>query len=119
VSGLAPAKACAAPGCAELRPCSVHGARFGHSAAERREREPWRKLYDTARWKLLRRRVLMREPTCPACKAAGRRPSPTVDVHHVHGHNHGDRRLFFDEKQLTALCHPCHAAITAREVLRR
>lgn len=114
---VAPPRPCSRPGCPELAPCPVHGARPGQSYRERREREPWRKLYSTARWLTLRRIVLDAQPTCPQCRAEGRPPTPTVDVHHERPHR-GDVRTFFDRSNLRALCHPCHARITGREVRR-
>jgi 5-methylcytosine-specific restriction endonuclease McrA len=40
--------------------------------------------------------------------------TPTQEVDHIVPHL-GDKDLFWDEKNLQALCKPCHSAKTARE----
>jgi len=59
------------------------------------------------RWRKFRRWFLRRHPLCEHCGA------PASEVHHV-----TDRRerpdLAFDEKNLLALCKPCHSALTAK-----
>ena len=67
----------------------------------RRQSQPWRALYDTARWQRLRREQLAREPLCRRCTRDGKVTAATV-VHHEQRHN-GDAHLFF-ASPLESLC---------------
>lgn len=65
---------------------------------------PWRKLYDTKRWKVLRLQQLARCPLCWMCESRGiLTPASVAD--HVIPHK-GDEELFFNG-QLASLC-PTH-----------
>jgi 5-methylcytosine-specific restriction enzyme A len=66
-----------------------------------------------SRWRRVRDAFLARHPLCSACEAAGRVVPATV-VDHVLPHR-GDQRLFWDERNWTAMCKRCHDAKTARE----
>ena len=70
-------------------------------------------LYDSARWRRLRRAVLMAHPICECdvCRQTGRVLSARV-VHHKRPHG-GDAALFFDETNLQALAKACHDRLTA------
>lgn len=73
------------------------------------------KLYQTSRWRKLRRAHLAQEPLCVHCKREGR-TTPAVAVDHILGHNSPDwRDRFFDPANLMSLCTPCHAIKTKRE----
>jgi 5-methylcytosine-specific restriction enzyme A len=67
--------------------------------------QPFRKLYDSARWK--RRTLLQKQehPLCERCELAGRTTLATLS-HHIVPHN-GDPFLFFFGK-LQSLCLKCH-----------
>lgn len=73
--------------------------------ARRRVSQPWRALYDTARWKRLRAEQLAREPLCRRCRREGRTAAATV-VHHVERHD-GDPVKFYTE-DLESLCKRHH-----------
>lgn len=70
---------------------------------------PWRKLYNTERWRKLRIAIFKRDRfTChwPGC---GRVEGNTSQLVADHRRPHrGDERLFWDEGNLWTLCKPCH-----------
>lgn len=70
---------------------------------ERKERH---RLYTSARWQALRRKVLVQHPHCARCGAA----ASVVD--HVAGHGDDWRERFFNGP-FTALCARCHNTKTA------
>lgn len=72
---------------------------------------PWRALYQTARWRALRRQQLRTAPLCAACLTS-QRVTPATDAHHLLAHR-GDETLFWDGT-LESLCHPCHSRHTGR-----
>lgn len=73
----------------------------------RREVTPWRKWYDTARWKRLRWSILTRDLfMCQMCKRAEADTSQLVGDHKVP--HRGDPTLFWDATNLQCLCKPCH-----------
>lgn len=106
-----------------LRPCLFRGCGVATSggwcvrhAAERTKREAMRRatrsgprVYDTARWKALRRAVLAERPICEAC---GKAAATEVD-HVVRVSARPD--LAFERSNLQARCKPCHSAKTSRE----
>ncbi len=113
---VAPARPCPQPGCPQLQPCPQHKrhTRPAVSYAARRQAEPWRKVYATARWATLRERVLAAQPLCRTCDAEGRVTLATV-VDHVVPHR-GNLALAYDPANLAPLCHRCHSRKTAYEV---
>lgn len=81
----------------------------------RREHDPLRHLYKSARWERTRQRVLLRDPLCGEC---GYRASTVVD-HRVKARvwvqaNNGYEESFFDESNLQGLCKPDHDLKTRR-----
>lgn len=91
------------------------GARLASVAIHQRERvNPRSPLYDSMRWKRLRRWHLAQEPTCRQCKADGRANGLSLQVDHITPHN-GDPALFFDGANLQSLCPTHHSRKTARE----
>lgn len=107
-------RACAHPGCPEIQPgstCPAH-TRTRELGAGRKNYDV-RKWYSSARWQGLRRRVLAEQPFCPDCEAAGEPVTDTTDVDHTIPHR-GNPKLFWDRKNLRALCHRCHSRKTAR-----
>jgi len=73
----------------------------------------WHHLYDTARWKQMRRAQLQREPLCRMCKQRGVVRAATVADHEVP--HKGDERLFFDAENLQSLCDDDHTVTKARQ----
>lgn len=73
-----------------------------------------RQLYHTPRWRALRRAFLEDHPVCPGRDDGHGCGEPGLDVHHRLPHR-GDPVLFYDPRNLVALCHRCHPAIEARE----
>ena len=80
---------------------------------------PWKRLYNSARWRKLRIEVFVRDNyTCQMCKriCGGKFPaddSPEADHKQPH---RGNEDLFFDPTNLQTLCKfPCHAADKQRE----
>jgi 5-methylcytosine-specific restriction protein A len=75
------------------------------SDARRKQDNPWRAWYGTARWQSLRAAQLQREPLCRRCKDKGLIVPATV-AHHVERHQ-GDPFKFW-EGELASSCQPCH-----------
>lgn len=74
----------------------------------------YHRLYDR-RWRKARLRFLSDHPLCATCTAAGRL-IPATEVDHVTPHR-GDRLLFWDEGNWSALCTSCHKSKSAKERL--
>lgn len=83
-----------------------HRLRNREHDAKRRTEQPWRRWYNTQRWKALRLSQLMREPLCKRCKDRGVVRAATV-AHHVVAHK-GDGQLFFDAGNIASSCADCH-----------
>lgn len=66
---------------------------------------PWRHLYDTARWKRIRKAQLQAEPLCRMCAEQGKVTAATV-CDHVKPHK-GDEELFYGGP-FQSLCKPHH-----------
>lgn len=109
---------CPFPGClltveAQGRYCPRHAhlqpakdAAQAQAATKRWEahhaRNEYSRLYNTARWRTLRREHLARYPNCVRCGE----PGNTVD--HIIPHR-GDEALAYDTGNLQTLCARCHA----------
>jgi 5-methylcytosine-specific restriction protein A len=70
------------------------------------EAAAYRKLYNTAQWRALRKRQLQDQPLCERCRAKGFLVAATV-VNHRKPHK-GDPALFSDPDNLQSACQPCH-----------
>ena len=69
-----------------------------------------RRLYRTERWTCLRRAVIVDAANqCAGCGLVTLR----LEVDHVRRHG-GDPALFWNRRNLQALCHDCHTAKTNR-----
>ncbi len=91
-----PKRMCSYPGCPELtegRYCEKHQKE--ETKKYNRSRK-YKKLYNSIRWKRLRKKVLLRQPLCVECQKAGRLTPATV-VDHIKPHR-GNEDLFWDEK---------------------
>ena len=68
-------------------------------------------LYNSQRWRNLRKNFLDLNPLCVYCKQAGKiKPADVVD--HIVPHK-GNLKLFWDESNLQALCKTCHDSAKA------
>lgn len=78
------------------------------ASTERRDASPLRRLYDTVRWKITRKRIFARDLfTCQMCRHIEGDTSLLV-CDHVKPHR-GDLALFWDDANLQTLCKsPCH-----------
>ena len=65
------------------------------------------KFYSTAAWKKLRQAHLVKEPLCQFCLAVDRVNATNLIVDHIRPHR-GDRKLFYDSRNLQTLCEGCH-----------
>lgn len=84
---------------------------------QRRIETPWRKWYDTARWKRLRWAVLEEALfTCRFCGHLEGEPSMLV-ADHIKPHR-GDEQLFWDRGNLQCLCKGCHDRVKQAEERR-
>lgn len=74
-----------------------------------------RRLYNSTRWRKVRRLFLLEQPLCVLCRLDGRLTPATV-VDHMLGHDdpHWFER-FWDERYWQALCAPCHSRKTTNE----
>ena len=72
---------------------------------ERRAAHPWRKLYNTARWKRLRLAQLAMQPLCEICLSKGDANVATV-CDHIEPHR-GDVAKFW-AGPFQSLCSSCH-----------
>ncbi|WP_103728917.1 HNH endonuclease [Novosphingobium sp. HII-3] len=85
-------------------------------SAQRNVYSPWRKWYNTARWKALRLAIFARDMfTCqwPGCGRLEGNTSQLVADHRTP--HRGDEALFWDESNLWTLCKPCHDRLKQRE----
>lgn len=92
---------------AVFRPAHMRSRAEANEAfdARRKQEQPWRKWYHTARWKKLRLVQLGAFPLCAACLAKGIVTEATV-VHHMERHR-GDAQRFWDGP-FESVCETCH-----------
>lgn len=79
----------------------------------RYDNRPWRHLYKTAAWKVLRDHHKRIEPVCRYCLQQGQ-PVAVQVVDHIIPHR-GDEALFFDPNNLQSLCKLHHDSTKQRE----
>lgn len=106
-----PSKVCLEPGCPEL--ASYRGRCAGHARDRERRTHKHKPVYNSKRWKLLRRRVLFEQPLC----ATEGCDEIATDVDHIVAIEDGGDPWARDN--LTGYCHPCHSRKTNREVRAR
>ena len=92
--------------------CEQHKKQYSREYDKQRSKTTARRLYNTAAWRLLQKKILSKSPLCAECRRNGRLVYATV-VHHIKDHN-GDPVLFWDENNLEALCAVCHNRKTAK-----
>ena len=100
------AKPCAAPGCAALvndgSRCATHASQRQQERGTAHERG-----YDFD-WQRFRAMVIIKRPCCEDCLW-----EPSLDVHHILKlKERPDLRL--DERNVLALCKPCHSRRTQK-----
>jgi len=110
------AKICRAPNCNKLIPsdkayCEAHQPppRIPFANAARSNEG----LYNTAKWRSLRKRIITEAPYCVKCGA-----NKNLQVHHKIPPR-GDEDLFYDIDNLVPICRSCHRIFTAREIGNR
>lgn len=82
----------------------------------KRDLQPWRQWYKTARWARIRAAQLARDPLCAICLKAGRVTAATV-CDHVEPHR-GDPEKFWNGPFQSLCDEPpwrCHSSIKQRE----
>lgn len=96
---------CTEPGCPEF---TVYRGRCREHAtlANQSRDQIGKKVYNSRRWQMLRRRKLTLNPICEQCDA-----QLATDVHHVHGVATDPWSL----DGLESLCIQCHSRITRAE----
>jgi 5-methylcytosine-specific restriction enzyme A len=99
--------------------CATHAKGMEQTRGLNSDRHLGRALYQTARWRALRRWLLNRSPlcTCTECEQLKRVRVATV-VHHRQPHG-GDEGKFFNVELLQALAKSCHDRLTSRETHAR
>jgi len=113
------AKICGEAGCGALIPqdkthCDEHSKEKGKPFENAiRSNEG---LYNTARWRKLRRKVLKEFPNCAICGEF--KNDAALEMHHVKPPR-GDEELFFDEGNVIPVCPACHKRLTAMEIYNR
>jgi 5-methylcytosine-specific restriction protein A len=113
-------KLCNHPGCSRLidigeRYCTEHAAREKRKPFEGANRSN-ASLYNTAKWRKLRNKILREQPYCYKCGIGKNETS--LQVHHVI-EPRGDEALFYDESNLLPVCESCHRILTAKEIRNR
>jgi len=103
---------CTYPGCINLvrsGRCAVHRQKpdrlFPHDPVSTR-------LYNSARWKQIRKEHLAKEPFCRECRKHGRQVLGN-HVDHIEPHNNDEKKFFAGPFQ--TLCLSCHTIKTNRE----
>ena len=70
-------------------------------------------LYNTSRWRELRRELLKENPYCHYCWSTHK-----LQVHHLKPPL-GNEELFFEESNLRVVCEKCHKLLTLCEIQER
>jgi len=73
------------------------------------------RLYDWSWWRKFRKSFLAAHPLCVMCEAKGLVVAAKI-ADHIEPHRENPN-LFFDEKNVQALCRQCHGAKSAKEKL--
>jgi 5-methylcytosine-specific restriction protein A len=109
-----PKRLCRQAGCTLLTDdgyCATHKKTFAEKEAIRKKKydgvkPSWYNWYNTARWQMLRERVMFAFPICQEC-IKNERYTPSMVVDHVTPH-FGNPKLFWDSDNLQALCKRHH-----------
>jgi 5-methylcytosine-specific restriction protein A len=110
-------KICNSPGCNRL---IDHGSRYCDEHT-RPPTIPFKNavrtnglLYNTTRWRKLRKIIIEESPFCSMCGAT----ETELEVHHAIPPR-GNEDLFFDKNNLVVVCSDCHRVVTNREIRKR
>jgi 5-methylcytosine-specific restriction protein A len=99
--------------CRQLN-CTTHTKAARTREYDKTRRPKWLvQFYSSARWKALRRLVLVEEPLCRTCKAQGAIVLSAQADHIKPIHKHPE--LMLVRSNLQGLCLPCHRSKTRRE----
>lgn len=105
-------KLCTYPGCNCLvsngTRCPKHKAEKKQIFTQRTKSREYHSLYESARWRAIRRDFLKKYPRCFIC---GKK---ATIADHIVPHR-GNIELFYDENNLQPMCWSCHSAKTLRE----
>jgi 5-methylcytosine-specific restriction endonuclease McrA len=96
-----PTRLCLQSQCPE--PATYRGRCATHARAREKQTHGNKSIYNSKRWKVLRRSVLFNHPLCECGEIA-------TDVHHIQDIEKGGDPWARDN--LMALCHRCHSKIT-------
>lgn len=82
-----------------------------------------RKIYNSERWRRLRKIKFAADPLCEVCKKEGR-ITPAEDIHHIRSFMTGatpDQRyaLAYDYDNLMSVCKKCHQRIHNEQKLNK
>jgi 5-methylcytosine-specific restriction endonuclease McrA len=101
-----PTRLCNQPRCAN--PATTRGRCAEHARSYNRDTHRNRHIYNSKRWKLTRRAVLLDQPICADCDQA-----LAVDVDHIVPLEQGGDP--WARSNLAGLCRSCHGSKTRRE----
>jgi len=73
-------------------------------------------LYNTSRWRKLKKKILSEQPYCSRCGLSNK--EVLLHVHHKMPAR-GNEDIFFDESNLEVICEHCHRIITNIEINNR
>jgi hypothetical protein len=106
-----PKSLCLEPNCPEF--AVYRGRCRGHARRNERDRKDprARRVYDSKKWRLTRRRKLSMSPICERCGE-----ELATEVHHVGGVLDDDT---FDLSRLESLCARCHGEVGREAQLAR
>lgn len=76
------------------------------------------RLYNSARWRALRRAILADRPWCECRDCRSQHRERVADVVHHRTHHGGDEGLFYDLANLEPLAKSCHDSLTQAEKRR-
>jgi len=101
-------------GLTTLRPSMAYMPEGEKERNKARADLPWRKWYNSKRWKDLRWTVLLRDMfKCQRCGRLEANSSQLV-ANHKRPH-HGNERLFWSIDNIETACKPCHDSVIQRE----
>lgn len=101
-----PIRLCIEPGCPF--PAAYRGRCRAHNVNFKAARRDNHRVYNTKRWRLLRRHVLTLHPMCQRCDQA-----LATQADHIVPLTAGGAP--YDPLNIQALCHPCHSIKTKQE----
>jgi len=101
-----PTRLCLTPRCPDK--ATYRGRCQRHAKQRNRETHQNRSVYNSKRWQMLRRKVLLEEPICQSCDSA-----LSEHADHIVPIEQGGK--VWDRTNLQGLCAPCHSTKTRQE----